>query len=497
MTKRSAYTVRTERSAEKEGQVEAVRIPKRFWWLKRIALGVVVLIVALGVLRWWWGRHVDKILQAEIDRYVAAGQPVYPADFVPADLADEDNAALVLEQASAALAKLTAKQTDMLQNVYYGDPALIAMRAHDVAKLLEDASEARALVRKARSLPGADWGVRIQNPFVAWGFLNHSPRRMLARILSVAAIHAHQKGNDAEAVEAVRDMLALARHVDRDPSAISHLVASAISHRGADWVERYSWELRICDDAPATGVATRPARAAGAATRAQVTSLITELLDEGEPRRGFGFAWACYGERAAYLETADSLAGGKGVPALGPSPWGALGEVWAFVLGPLFQLEAVRMMQRETTWAEAGEKSAWPASRPPGPTVPGAALGLRRVAHSFSGISIGSCERRAHSHFRNLAFLRMAAIALAIRMYELDHGRRPQRLEALVRDYLSHLPEDPFRPSYSRIGYSPTAERAILSFTNLYTVDKQAYFRVGPREGLKDRLFFLDGDRPR
>jgi len=487
----------TKRSAEKEGQVEAEPIPKRFWWLKRIALGVLVLVVALGALRWWWGREVDRILQAEIDRYVAAGQPVYPADFVPADLADEDNAALVLEQASAALAKLTAQQTDTLGDVHYDDPALITKHAQDVAKLLEDASEARTLVRKARSLPGADWGVRIRSLLATPGFLNHSPRRMLARILSVAAIHAHQKGNDAEAVEVIRDMLALARHVDRDPSTISHLVASAISHVGANWVERHSWELRICDDAPGTGVATKPARAAGAATRAQVASLIADLLDEGKSRRDFGFAWTCYGERAGYLETAEWFAGGKGAPTVGTSPLGALGAVAVFVLGPLFRLDAVRMMRCETAWAEAGKRSTWPVSRPPGATVPGAALGLRRVARLFSSISMGSCERIAHMHFRTLAFLRMAAIALAIRMYELDHDRRPERLEALVPDYLPNVPRDPFAPDQREIGYDPTAERAILFSVNLDAVDKQAARRIGTRVGAKDLSFFLDGDRPR
>ncbi len=493
MTNRSAYTVRSKRSSEKEGQAEAEPIPKRFWWLKRIALGVLVLIIALGVLRWWWGWHVDGILQAEIDRYLAAGQPVYPADFVPVDLADEDNAALVLERASAVLAKLTAKQTDMLEDVYYGEPALIAKHAQDVAKLLEDASEARALVRKARSLPGADWGVRIRSLLATPGFLSHAPRLMLARLLKVAAIHAHQKGNDAEAVETVRDMLGLARHVDRDPSAISHMVASRISHVGANRIEDYCHKLRIRGGALATGVATRPTKAAGAATRAQVAGLIAELLDEGGSQRGLGLAWACYGERAGYLATAESFTGGKAVPGVAPGPWGALGAVPAFVLGPLFRLDAVRMMRRETVWAEAGEQSAWPVSRPTSATVPGAAPGLRRVTRPFSSIFIDGRECLAHIHFRTLAFLRMAAIALAIRMYELDHGRRPERLELLVPDYLPNVPRDPFTPDRREIGYDPTAERAILFSANVGTVDKQAASRLNVR----DLSFYLDGDRPR
>lgn len=48
----------------------------------------------------------------------------------------------------------------------------------------------------------------------------------------------------------------------------------------------------------------------------------------------------------------------------------------------------------------------------------------------------------------------MAATALAIRLYEIDHGQRPDTLEALVPDYLPAVPRDPFTLDQP-IGYRP------------------------------------------
>ena len=79
------------------GLEETEPIPKRFWWLKRIAVGVGVLIVALSCLRWWWGWEAHGRLQARIDQYLAAGEPIYPEDFDSEPVPDDLNAAWMLE----------------------------------------------------------------------------------------------------------------------------------------------------------------------------------------------------------------------------------------------------------------------------------------------------------------------------------------------------------------------------------------------------------------
>ena len=50
---------------------DAVPIPARYWWLKRIGAATGVLLVLLGAMRWYWGWEADRRLQAEIE------QPLY------------------------------------------------------------------------------------------------------------------------------------------------------------------------------------------------------------------------------------------------------------------------------------------------------------------------------------------------------------------------------------------------------------------------------------
>ena len=55
----------------------------------------------------------------------------------------------------------------------------------------------------------------------------------------------------------------------------------------------------------------------------------------------------------------------------------------------------------------------------------------------------------------------MAATGLAIRLYEIDHGRRPERLADLVPEYLPAVPDDPM-DARRKISYLPRAKRPLL-----------------------------------
>ena len=73
-------------------------VPKRYRWLKRLMILCGALLVGLVLLRWWWGFEANRRLQAQIEQYRAAGQPVYVSEF-DAELdavPDEENAALLL-----------------------------------------------------------------------------------------------------------------------------------------------------------------------------------------------------------------------------------------------------------------------------------------------------------------------------------------------------------------------------------------------------------------
>ncbi len=104
-------------------------------------------------------------------------------------------------------------------------------------------------------------------------------------------------------------------------------------------------------------------------------------------------------------------------------------------------------------------------------------------------------------HFRLIAMRRMAATALAMRMYELDHGRRPETLDQLVPDYLPDVPDDPFSETPRPIGYRPDANPPVLYSMGEDGEDDRGAFVLNKEGGVDwwespDIVFFLNGDRP-
>jgi hypothetical protein len=95
-----------------------------------------------------------------------------------------------------------------------------------------------------------------------------------------------------------------------------------------------------------------------------------------------------------------------------------------------------------------------------------------------------------------IAQRRMAAIALAIRLYEIDHSAWPRTLDELVPDYLASMPKDPFGEQGATFVYAPDREEPVL-----YSVGENGIDDGGepPFEGLDcgrrcDLVFYLNGD---
>jgi hypothetical protein len=93
----------------------------------------------------------------------------------------------------------------------------------------------------------------------------------------------------------------------------------------------------------------------------------------------------------------------------------------------------------------------------------------------------------------------MAATALAIRLFELDHGHRPLTLDELVPDYLSEVPADPMS-SNGVIQYLPNAEHPRLYSIGPDGIDDGGEY-VYKSEGrinydMADIPFFLNGQPP-
>jgi hypothetical protein len=113
-------------------------------------------------------------------------------------------------------------------------------------------------------------------------------------------------------------------------------------------------------------------------------------------------------------------------------------------------MDMVRVARRLGQVAAAAGEPNYPAARaklpPPDPLAgPGRTPMLEHVARLPSHLFDCKLEPYLVRHYQHLAERRMAAVALAVRLYRADHaGRWPESLDELVPAYLPLAPIDPF-----------------------------------------------------
>jgi hypothetical protein len=148
-------------------------------------------------------------------------------------------------------------------------------------------------VREARNRKRADWKVAVHSPIVKASLPDAEGQQNLLSALGMAVILAHQRGEDAEAVERLRDSLTISRAAAEMP-----LVSSSFLVYSAG-----STAERVWDIAPDLKIGE------GGASREAVRALIDELLDERALRQTQRQAtrWL----RAEHVDTAVMFRDGK------------------------------------------------------------------------------------------------------------------------------------------------------------------------------------------
>jgi len=461
-------------------------IPPRYWWLKRIGIAVGVLLVALFALRLWWGWEANRRLQAEIDRIIAAGEPIYPEDFDPKeDIPDDQNAARLLIQAAGAVSLMSVKPE--LFDEVVGKPALIKKHLEEVRGVVEGNSEALTLVRRARGLPGSDWGVRIRTPAINAPFPAFSSDRRLSKLIGLSAMIYDIEDRNSEAIEILRDGLAHADNINQQPTLISQLVAWACEALTIQTIEGTLPSLHIARDDG------NSMEGVEAASRSQIRDLIAELLDERPLREGMRRAMMCermyqvdiHNELMRSNTTMSALIGWQG-----PLPLNVPDVIWRHALGPAITLDIAATLRGTTSLVEAADTPFYSGVPDTGDDS-AEVSGYQFLIHPFLGSSMASLHRAFVLYFRVLARRRETGAALAIRLYKIDHGRHPEALAELVPEYIPHIPEDPFAEDGQTLRYFPNALHPMV-----YSIGDNGLDEGGKSEGWEDIVFFLDGWRP-
>ena len=449
-------------------------IPPRYWWLKRISIGVGVLLVAVVFLRLWWGWVADRRLQAEIDRIIVAGEPFYPEDYIR-DIPDEQNAALLYEEAAGALRADPNSEIDVADVCF--DSEECEKHLDEARVLIELNAPVVDFVRRARALPEVSW----KNPGVTQAQLNaalvlFSADRQVARILQLAAYLHFRDGNHDQFVETILDMIAHGEAIAQHPILIASLVAWACESLSLRMIGEYSGELVVDQETASNEI--RPVH------RSTVESLISVLLDV----QGLVGAYNATrnGERTLgydmYAQLLNPLSGRSSSLAelVFSLPFRVYQE-------PLLKLELARLMRAETDVIFSTEES-WPATKARLKGVRASVGLVRSLARPVSESQIlqsgNPTNRLIYLLYKLIMLRRLNATGLAIRLFELDHGGRPETLALLVPDYLPSVPIDPFAADGAEIGYVRESGR-----DRLYSVGRDGLDDGGERIAGKHMLF--------
>jgi len=463
--------------------------PPRFWWTKRIVVGSVVLVALVVGLVIGATAVAQRRLDALIESYRAAGEPVYVEDFnVFKDIPDDENAATYYRKAELAYvwpASITAKMSLNDLRLASFDSTSNAFGS-EIQQLINTNGAMIELLKKGGQCEEAEWGYTLTSPISNAVLPNLRSYRNWAKLLSIAVNQSRRCGRDDEALDLLISLLRLGDHRSVEPPVlIGHMVALSITSLASRVVEHVGHELVVSTDSDETPNHGAPRR--------QVFLLIAELLDESALASSLSNALAS--ERAMLLEDLDRIGKGRGVgwypTLLPPMSW---------LIRPLLIKHSLQMAELTTEIKSAAGMNTYPKMRKNCPDVDAFfKTGANWTMPSY--VLRLAYDRAIFLDFRFRAERRMAALSLAIRLFVIDHGARPHSLKELVPDYLDAVPRDPFAEGVTPIRYLPYADQPMLYSVGMDGADERGRYELRSDGSIHpdnaDLVFFLNGDRPK
>jgi hypothetical protein len=399
-------------------------------WPRRVGLTVVLLVVLVAVMQWGANRRAAQGLAAEMAAYRAAGEPATVEElnqWPGLRGGSGENAVPLLRSAGASFDAASASFHAAMDALYA--PSAGGTDFAPIEALVASQAQTLAVVDEAASKGLVDWELRWKSPVMG----NTAPatdlsqQAALAQLLHAAAVVAHRRGDDAEALRRFDQMRFVAAALDHQPGATFHLIALSYDARAGRALSDLAPELKV---GPGPG-AVPPER-----LREQIGSWLDERAAGEGLRRMF------VGERVMELDFPSGVLAGSG--SFGGVNLRIPGV--RFFVRP-FVVDNARVMARGTTFlkdaaAKHGDLPAFRAALAATDPMPEATKWPNRYA--MARLIFPSLTRAAEQHYRGLAQRRLTAVCLAIRLYSFDHGGAlPDKMDDLVPTYLPSVPLDP------------------------------------------------------
>lgn len=364
-------------------------------WIWRTILSLAALFLIVGAV-WSYAWHLARQrCDAAIADIRARGEPVLISDLSFASVPNEQNALWYINQAGTLVPRRRTATTPWPGEYTEADLTTYAS-AFDLLR------QARQCSRSSMLQPNS--GI----PPVIMQITNVAD---VARLAGDAAILAHQKGDDAAALERWQEMEVIPRSFAGDGTyLIGGLLAVITNGLSTEVLLHIIPTLRLGE---------------GGVPLADAEKLIRQLEDDAGP--GEACARGFLTERVSMT---DPYLTGR----------------WP--LTAMLPLQPLRLRHIVQDWQEIGQAAAECRGAAPIPrTLP--VIERYRIMPSIpqfrssSGDVLNALVRR-----------RLATAALALRVHYAKTGRYPQTLEELVPAYLSRVPFDPRSPAHRPLGYA-------------------------------------------
>jgi hypothetical protein len=387
---------------------------------------------------------LDEVLR----RYHVAGEPIYPQDFDQPSVPDAENAAFDL----IAAADLVNDRRDAWREFNLLEPALPLDQNElcTIGELLDGSRDLLGRLDSAMAKPAARWRQLSERDVLdplPWPANVYSLRVLLRG----AALQAHQLGHERDSFWRIRQLLMTQRIMARDPTGFAHFLACGTSGEACDAILQIAPDLLVGADSNA------------AVPPSDVLAVIDELMDDRAMRGSL--VRGLQGDRLELCRLVRGVVDGK-IDLMGNTRHPTFAPAVAgYFIKPVALRDTPLMTAHVSGILDAARAASdWPAFLERAPDMDRVEpFRSRPYVHPVGAILVRCYERPMRQHFRALAARHLAATALAIRCYAIDHdGTLPERLEELVPAYLPAPPVDPMARGGRMLGYLPQGTDPVL-----------------------------------
>lgn len=434
-------------------------IPPRFRWLKRLGLLTLVLILLLVGLRFYWGHIWSSQFEDQLQAIRDRGEPIDVADFNPPPPPENENGAMYLRQAMQTWPTIPGDSRRITDHPWYDEwPSVSADPITDHAAYLNDVEAILKLIDRADQTEAFDWGIPTASPVINNLIPQLGELRGLGRLMEDAAERAMDAGRPALALNLMRSIDVLAESCQSPPvSLIEHLVGTSLRALAIGMVETHLPRLNR--------------KQVDETITAELVRLLEKLSDEEGYQRANQYAY--FYERMFVQDTVTALLDGRltinSVFGGGGSPtWLQTCQRW--LIKPLYLRDGCLMMDYHTQFASAAADGS-PAAFDRVNTE-FAYLENEWWQHPLAGLLLPALGAAQRTHFQSVMQQRLARTAVALKLYELEHGHVAAALAELVPEFLPAVPRNLMDPEGGPLRYQPGG--AALEFVeNHWLTDEQ------------------------